>query len=68
MDDATRELPICRLCGIGIRGRDDAARLGDDYFHAACAEPAFRGTAAWGHLKIGDLNNLATGAGRAAIH
>ena len=59
--------PVCRLCGLGIRGGDDAARLGDEYFHAPCAEPAFKGTSEWGHIKIGDLNNLAIGAGRAAI-
>jgi hypothetical protein len=59
--------PICRLCGLVIRPTDHAAWLADEYFHAPCAEPAFEGTPAWQHMKIGDLNLLAQGMGRAAM-
>lgn len=67
MADSSNEHPVCRLCGLEVRHGDAAARLGDEYFHAPCAEPAFKGTSAWAHIKVGDLNNLAMGAGRAAI-
>jgi hypothetical protein len=62
----TADHPDCRLCGLAIRQGDDAARLADEYFHTACAAPAFNDTPTWAHLKIGDLNNLAKGMGQAA--
>jgi len=67
MTDATASSPTCRLCGCAIRPADDAALLAGEYFHAPCAEPAFSGTPAWRHLKVGDLNMLAQGLGRATV-
>jgi|JI10StandDraft_1071094.scaffolds.fasta_scaffold969841_2 hypothetical protein len=50
-----------------IRGGDDAAAMGGEYFHAPCAEPAFAGTPSWRHAQVGALNQLAQGMGRATV-
>lgn len=65
MDGAASEPVVCRLCGLVVRGEDDAARMGEEYFHLPCAEAAFEDEPAWKHTEVGALNLLAQGAGRA---
>ena len=53
---------ICRLCGLGIRELDAAAKVGGDILHASCAEAAYSDRPEWSHTAIGTLNQLSRGA------
>lgn len=55
-------VPVCRLCGIGLRDGDDAVRIDGELFHAPCAQPAFSNSPSWRHAEVGVLNGLAVGA------
>ena len=53
---------ICRLCGLGIRELDAAAKVADAFLHASCAEAAYSDRPEWTHTAIGTLNQLSRGA------
>jgi hypothetical protein len=54
---------ICRLCGLRMRGDDAIVEVGDELFHAPCAEASWGEAPTWRHTDVTTLSQWARGSG-----